>query len=325
METKTHNPSFTVSLRGYDREEVDEYLDSLVDALDKVDDAEEQGRRMQAHIARLTGRVKELEERLRSDTPKTGVVLGERIGLLLREAEDAAADTVTRAETEAARIRSAADERAAEAEEIIRSANARANEQARRTEAAARAEAAEILAEAEARATARTRQIEQWAEQVISHTRAEEARMLNQQQQTRDGFDVELKGLDKQRCTARRTLMELRDALGRALTITDPPPGAEADEDAEAPSVSDAAPESGPAVDRGAENQNGTAPESPAFATMHTMTEPTSEPETDEEAPASPEETDDTGGIEVPYSGVDDFEEKLEAWVNDGGEDNRRS
>ncbi len=29
METKTHTPNFTVSLRGYDREEVDEYLDSL--------------------------------------------------------------------------------------------------------------------------------------------------------------------------------------------------------------------------------------------------------------------------------------------------------
>jgi vacuolar-type H+-ATPase subunit H len=278
-----------------------------------------------------------LEERLRSETPKSGIVLGERIGILLREAEDAAADTVTRAETEAARIRTAADERAAEAEEIVRSANARANEQARRTEAAARAEAAEILAEAETRATARTRQIEQWAEQVISHTRAEEARMLNQQQQTREAFDVELKGLDKQRCAARRTLMELRDALGRALTITDPPAGADAGPETAA--ANEIAAESEPAIDLSTGSpgstgsDNGTAPENRAFSMLYGMAESStgssSEIESDAEghsdASVAADRAGDTGGIEVRYSDVDDFEEKLEAWVNDGGEDDRRS
>ena len=349
METKTHNPSFTVSLRGYDREEVDEYLDSLVEALDKVDTAEEQARRMQAHIGRLTGRVKELEDRLRTETPKSGIALGERIGILLREAEDAAAETVTSAETEAARIRTAADERAAEAEEIVRSANARANEQARRTEAAARAEAAEILAEAEGRATARTRQIEQWAEQVISHTRAEEARMLNQQQQTREAFDAELKGLDKQRCAARRTLMELRDSLGRALTITDPPAEtaaegepvaepvgqtagtSEASPSASASASAEGAVESQPAIDLSAQaetersSEEGVDPEYRALGMLYGMAEPMVEPKADDQGPASDDRADDTGGMELRYSGVDDFEEKLEAWVNDGGEDDRRS
>ena len=68
----------------------------------------------------------------------------------------------------------------------MRSATARAEEQARRIETVARGEAAEIVAEAEARATARTRQIEQWAEQVVSHTRAEEARLLHEQQQAKE-------------------------------------------------------------------------------------------------------------------------------------------
>src|SRR5580658_1254042 len=104
METKTQVPSFTVSLRGYDREEVDDYLDSLAEALSQVEEAEEHTRRLQAHVARCNSRIKELEDRIRSDTPKTGVALGERIGLLLHEAEEAAAETVEKAEGEARRI-----------------------------------------------------------------------------------------------------------------------------------------------------------------------------------------------------------------------------
>ena len=41
MDLKTQAPSFTVSLRGYDREEVDGTLDSLAEALGQVNDAEE--------------------------------------------------------------------------------------------------------------------------------------------------------------------------------------------------------------------------------------------------------------------------------------------
>ena len=90
MDTKTNAPSFTVSLRGYDREEVDEYLDSLAEALGQVEEAEAHSRRLQAHVAKCNTRIKELEDRIRADTPKTGIALGERIGLLLHEAEEAA-------------------------------------------------------------------------------------------------------------------------------------------------------------------------------------------------------------------------------------------
>ena len=107
METRNHNPSFTVSLRGYDREEVDEYLDSLAEALEQVESAEEHTRQLQAHINRLNARIKELEDRLGSDSPKSGLLLGERIGILLRQAEETAEDTVNRAETQAAKISSA--------------------------------------------------------------------------------------------------------------------------------------------------------------------------------------------------------------------------
>ncbi len=219
MDTKTNAPSFTVSLRGYDREEVDDYLDSLAEALGQVEEAEAHSRRLQAHVAKCNTRIKELEDRIRADTPKTGIALGERIGILLHEAEEAASDTVARAESEASRVIAAAEARSAEAEELMRSATARAEDQARRIETVARGEAAEIVAEAEGRATARTRQIEQWAEQVVSHTRAEEARQVQEQQRTKDAAILELRALSDQRGSALATLTALREALGRAVGL----------------------------------------------------------------------------------------------------------
>jgi DivIVA domain-containing protein len=226
METKTQSPSFTVSLRGYAREEVDEYLDSLAEALGQADEAEEQTRRLQAHVARCNARIKELEDRIRADTPRSGIALGERIGVLLHEAEEAASDTVTQADAEAARIVAAAETRANEADELMRTVTARAEEQAHRIETVARGEAADIVAEAEARAAARTRQIEQWAEQVISHTRAEEARLYAEQQAAKEAATGELQALASQRASAACTLIELREAIGRAVGLASDGPEA---------------------------------------------------------------------------------------------------
>jgi DivIVA domain-containing protein len=223
LETKTQTPSFTVSLRGYDREEVDEYLDSLAEALTRVEEAEEQTRRLQAHVARCNSRIKELEDKIRADTPRTGMALGERIGLLLHEAEDAAADLRSRAEADRSRIVAGAEAKAAEADELMRSVTAQAEDQARRIETVAKGEAAEIVSEAEARAVARTRQIEQWAEQVISHTRAEEARMFVEQQKAKDAAEAELQALADQRRAAATTLLGVREAIGRAVGLIEDP------------------------------------------------------------------------------------------------------
>jgi len=287
METKNQNPSFTVSLRGYDREEVDEYLDSLAEALEQVDTAEEHTRQLQAHINRLNARIKELEDRLSTENPKSGMLLGERIGILLRQAEETAEDTVARAETQAAKIVTAAEQRAEEAEQVVRSATARGEEQGRRIEAAARSDAAEIIAEAEGRATARTRQIEQWAEQVISHTRAEEARMLHEQKATRERFAAEMAELQGQRGVAYRTLSELRDAVGHAIGIAEPEPEKE-------PPTSEPIP-------------------SPELGTAEA-------PEAVEAEQADKPEAGAPGGVPAGSEDDEHFEEKLEAWVNWTGE-----
>ncbi len=225
MEPKTLSPTFTVSLRGYDRMEVDEYLDSLSDALGQVEHSREQVRQHQAVIAKLKGRIVELEEKLNSDTPRTGAVLGERIGLLLRQAEDTAADTIRRGEDRAAELIAESNRKLADAEDEAAAIVARAEEQARRIEAAARAESDEIIADAERRATIRTRDIEQWADQTISRTRADESKMRHDLDVERQRAIAELRDLATKRDTVAATLADLREALGNALgLVVDSPP-----------------------------------------------------------------------------------------------------
>ena len=193
------------------------------------------------------------------ERPLPGAALGERIGILLHQAEEAAADVVARAEADASRTVAAAEARVAEAEELMESATTRAEDQARRIETVAKGEAAEIVAEAEARAAARTRQIEQWAEQVISHTRAEEARMFVEQQKAKEVAATELRSLAEQRRTAAATLLSVREAIGRAVGLIDDkddkeesstePKASPSDEQEPEPAVAEARPSGHAAAD----------------------------------------------------------------------------
>jgi DivIVA domain-containing protein len=316
LETKTHSPSFTVSLRGYDREEVDHYIDSLAEALEQVDDSSEQNHRLQAHINQLNARIKELEGRINAEPPRSGAIIGERIGILLREAEEAASDTVTRAETRSAAILSAADAKEQEADEIVRAALARGEDQSRRIESAARAEAAEIVAEAEARATARTRQIEQWAEQVISHTRAEEARMLREQQEQKRAAKAELQYLHDQQVEATQVLTALRDSLGQALGLIEPA----------APSRPEAAPETSVEAPAAAATVNDGEDEHPIVDLVDEQSDDAVTGEVPVVAPSSaaamePEWGEETeleteAAPEMRSGSGNQFETKLESWVS---------
>ena len=334
METKTHSPSFTVSLRGYDREEVDHYIDSLAEALEQVDDSSEQNRHLQSIVNRLNGRIKELEDRINSEAPRSGAMVGERIGILLREAEEAASDTVTRAETRAAAVVAAAEAKEHEADDIVRAALARGEDQSRRIESAARAEAAEIVAEAEARATARTRQIEQWAEQVISHTRAEEARMLREQQERRKAAKAELQFLSDQQDEASRVLTDLRDALGQALGLIEPVSpahqeeaeerlvDAEGDEQADAVAPADAAAPAGTEV--GGTDAGLTEPQTEFEEAPRTGEVPIVIIDAAADEDEGGTESEAEGGQEEPGGSNRNFETKLESWVSSSSEGQRR-
>jgi len=345
MDTQTQAPSFTISLRGYDRDEVDRYLHSMSDSIEHLEDAHEQNRRLQGHINRLNARIKDLEERIHADTPRTGAVLGERISLLLESAENTATDTIERADARAAEIVAEAQEQVAAAEEAARTAIEKGEEQARRIEASARGEAAEIISEAEARTTARTRQIEQWAEEVVSHTRAEEARMLREHGEKMQEAKAELMALSNRREATVSALAELRETLGQALTqvsgiaIVNEAEHVEQAEDAQE------AEEAGEADPAPAEDVTGETAEPAAKDTE----EPAREAVDDETRVPTPktgpagfydveaEDADRTGEVDLSelQSGADggpgaspqlnsaqvnreEFDRKLEAWVSEG-------
>jgi DivIVA domain-containing protein len=219
METRSHTPNFTLSLRGYDRMEVDDYLDGLVDALGGVDAARAEADQMKAEISRLRSRVVELERCIRTETPRTGPALAEHIALILQEAEQAAAETVRRAEAESDEARRTAGLISADADQQAAFTVARAEEDARRIETEARARAAEIVADAEARAVVRTRQIEQWAEQVVTHTRAEQARMAAEKAVHRAAAEAQVAALVAKRETVAASLSKVHETLGEALGL----------------------------------------------------------------------------------------------------------
>jgi cell division septum initiation protein DivIVA len=142
-------PSFTISLRGYDKEEVDEYVDSLREGHDVDAEAlEEAGAaiaRLEDENARLSERAGDLESCLRVETPRSIFALGQRLTLILEQAEDAAGETVAQANEEAERLVADAT---ASADATLRRAAQQASE--------AEARAATITKEAETRAAAVT-------------------------------------------------------------------------------------------------------------------------------------------------------------------------
>jgi cell division septum initiation protein DivIVA len=142
-------PAFTMSLRGYDKEEVDEYIDALREGRDtdaeSLEEASAAVARLQDEVARLSERASDLESCLRAETPRSIFALGQRLTLILEEAEDAATETVAQAKAEADRLLS---EATASAEATLSHAAAEAE--------AASARAAEITRLAEEQAASIT-------------------------------------------------------------------------------------------------------------------------------------------------------------------------
>lgn len=184
-------PSFTKAMRGYDIDEVDEYVDALHDTEDKQ--AEEHravdmtNQALKADVERLTARIAELEACIRSETPRSIAALGERLTLVLEEAEAGAEETLRSAHDEAEALlssaRATADEdrtlaaaQAAETERMARVMLVAAEERASTLEAAAERRSETLVREAEGRALTRKAEIDDWVEAVRTHIEGEEAR-----------------------------------------------------------------------------------------------------------------------------------------------------
>ncbi len=226
------SPRFTLSLRGYDKDEVDDYLESLAahatDADGALDGARDRIRQLEAEVQRLSARVAELEEVVRHEPPHTVRAIGERITLILEEAEAGAADALAQAQAQADYIVEEARQEAeilrrqaaaatAEAREVRESAQRVVEEQLERAQSEARSRSAAIVAEAEARARRRQAQIEGWAQEVIAATQADQAQLSEEFAQVRRRHETELTGLVTQRDDVVANLRHLQAALAQAV------------------------------------------------------------------------------------------------------------
>ncbi len=225
-------PRFTVSLRGYDKDEVDEYLESLAahatDADGELMAHRQRTRDLEAEVQRFSGRVRDLEDAIRSETPHTVRAIGERITLILSEAEAGATETLAHAESRADQLLAQAREEAedlrrqattelAEARETREESQRAAEEQLQRAEAEAKARASAILNEAESRARRRQAQIEGWAQEVIAATQADQSQMAEEFALLRRRHEAELIELTTRRDDVVASLRSLQQSISRAV------------------------------------------------------------------------------------------------------------
>ena len=114
-------PEFAVTVRGYDRAQVDEYIDWLREWLSnatvRMESAEAESGQLREQLRRLQQRVDELEVETSDQPPRTIGALGDRMTRILVLAEEGAATVRADAEAEAERV---VAEARAEAEALVR-------------------------------------------------------------------------------------------------------------------------------------------------------------------------------------------------------------
>lgn len=224
--TGDEQPSgFDIVLRGYDRRQVDDYLDRVEVALQQADarHAHDSGRvgELEAALADLRDRLAAAERRAEG-RPEPASVVGDRLATMLRLAEEEAEQLVEQARSRAAEqtAQRAADLDAREAElrerlaEVDR-ATVQAQQDAEAIRAAARADAERLRAEAEEAARASAAGIDDEVRQLREEGRREAAAMTAEARR-------QVEELSRQRDAIAAQLQSLRDTLAGAVAPLSP-------------------------------------------------------------------------------------------------------
>jgi cell division septum initiation protein DivIVA len=232
MTTTELAPQFAVTVRGYDRVQVEDYVDTLrewlANATLRMEAAETDNIQLREQVALLRTRLNQLDHQLSDGPPRTLAAMGERVTRILEMAEEASASAQADAEAEAVAIVGRARQEAAD---VVRSAQGRhaemeafiagASDQAAAVLAAAEAQAQEsanrLLAEAETRAASREAQAAERARGVVAGAEAERLRVLTQLEDEQAVLRVELLRLAVERDELRDGLTRLRESLHRTL------------------------------------------------------------------------------------------------------------
>jgi vacuolar-type H+-ATPase subunit I/STV1 len=236
-------PEFTTSIRGYDRIQVDDYVDTLREWLDtataRMQSAEGEVIQLREQVGRLRQQATELESEANQHPPRSLAAAGDRIARILALSEEGAAAVQVDAEAAAnellARAQRDADERSraslarqaeieawvaqatGQVEQIVGQAEQRAAMAAAQVTSEADARAAAHLAQAEQRATELVQQAQAEAARISEASSAEHARALLEMAAHREDLSGQIRALEAQRDEALAALTGLRESLHRTI------------------------------------------------------------------------------------------------------------
>jgi cell division septum initiation protein DivIVA len=275
LEDNLDTPQFATVMRGYDRLQVDEYVETLTGWLDEATErarhAEGAASGAADEVTALRRRVAEVEQQLAAGPPRTMDQIAERVTGILNEASRTAEAMRAAAEEEAAHVRRSAANVRSEAE-AVREAARQEREEARRWAADARA-----LAEAESG---------ELAALLVDEARNQSADLVARAED--DAAAVRSRAVDDiERLRSARDLVlddlnALRHAIDGALGGAGAPPG---DRPAEAKGAGDRRRAAGEAPPEGKARREGTG------ATF-SGARPAGEPAPGEAAPDPPDDAD---------------------------------
>jgi cell division septum initiation protein DivIVA len=232
-------PQFAVTVRGYDRMQVEDYVDTLREWLGnatlRMEAAESENTELRGQVALLRTRLAQIDHQLSDGPPRTIAALGDRLARILELAEEGAAAARADAEAEAVAIMGRARQEAAD---LTRAAQGRheemeafiagAADEAARLVAQGEERAADnanrILAEAETRAAGREAQAAERARVMVADAEEQRRLVVACLEEEQAALRAELLRLVTERNEVRDGLSRLKESLHR--TISELPSGA---------------------------------------------------------------------------------------------------
>ena len=229
-------PEFAVTVRGYDRAQVDEYIDWLREWLSnatvRMESAEAESGQLREQLRRLQQRVDELEVETSDQPPRTIGALGDRMTRILELGRGGGGDGSRRCrgrgragdgarpEPRPRPLARATQERQAELDSRLANANERAAADPRTPRPGRpRPTALPDAREAETRAKATETDADARARELVESAQQERARILEQLTTEKAALDAHIEGLVAQRAEVLAGLSKLHDSL--ATTIVD--------------------------------------------------------------------------------------------------------
>lgn len=211
-------PDFATAVRGYDRMQVDDYVEHLNQWVEQADvraqQCEDAAARATAELDEMRRKASISDAESLTATPTSMHALGQRVGAIMQSSFRAARDLQTQAENDARAAVGAAEEQAAR---IVAEAAARADELTRAAEDLFR-QAQEVVAEARDAAVSQIEEARErgnaQADELVERARSEAQELAAQSASTEASSRERLAHLEEQRAEVLTEISTLRERLG---------------------------------------------------------------------------------------------------------------